>query len=67
MATNFEDLVMRGDTASKPEAGVPGRLYFDTTVSKLYRDNGATWDEAEGEGSAAPGGGVDILTVQVFS
>lgn len=50
MSTNFEDLIGRGNTASKPAAAIPGRLYYDTDESKLYRDNGATWDEAEGGG-----------------
>lgn len=52
MSTNFEDLIGRGNTAGKPAAGIPGRLYFDTDESKLYRDNGSTWDEAEGAGGA---------------
>lgn len=52
MSTNFEDLIGRGNTAGKPAAGVPGRLYFDTDTGKLNRDNGSTWDEVESTASA---------------
>lgn len=34
----------RGVTGSRPAASEAGRLYFDTTVSILYRDNGSSWD-----------------------
>ena len=52
MSTNFEDLIGRSDTAGKPAASIPGRLWFDTDLGKLQRDNGATWDDVEGIVSA---------------
>jgi hypothetical protein len=47
MSTDFEDLIGRSNTAGKPAASIPGRLWFDTTLGKLQRDNGATWDDVE--------------------
>lgn len=47
MSTNFEDLVLRDITANRPAAGKPGRLFFDSTLNKMQRDNGATWDDVE--------------------
>lgn len=40
-------VIGRGATGSKPAAGTAGRLYYDTTLSRLERDNGASWDVAE--------------------
>lgn len=34
----------RGVTGSRPAASEAGRLYYDTTVAILYRDNGSSWD-----------------------
>ncbi|MAV91114.1 MAG: hypothetical protein CL676_06805, partial [Bdellovibrionaceae bacterium] len=34
-----------GADASKPAAGNSGALYLATDTQKIYRDNGATWDE----------------------
>lgn len=53
-STNFEDLIGRGATGAKPAASVPGRLYFDTTLVQMERDNGATWDAVEGAGTGLP-------------
>lgn len=47
MSTNFEDLIGRGTTASKPAAGIPGRLYYDTDLDKLQRDSGSAWQDVE--------------------
>jgi hypothetical protein len=44
---NFEDLIVRDTAANRPTAGVTGRLFYDTTNSKLQRDNGAGWDDVE--------------------
>lgn len=33
-----------GATASRPAAGQTGRRWWDTTLKRLERDNGATWD-----------------------
>jgi hypothetical protein len=42
-----------GVHASRPTAGVVGRLYFCTTHSLAYRDNGSSWDTL----TVAAGGG----------
>lgn len=34
----------RGVTGSRPAASEAGRLYYDTTASIWYRDNGSSWD-----------------------
>ena len=47
MSTNFEDLIGRSNTAGKPAAGKPGRLWFDTSLDKLQRDNGSAWEDVE--------------------
>jgi len=48
MSTNFEDLIGRDITANRPAAAKPGRLFFDTTLGKMQRDNGSSWDDVEG-------------------
>lgn len=50
----------RGTTAQKPEAatGNAGWLYFDTTLGKMQRSNGTTWDDCEGAGGTS--GGVSL-------
>lgn len=63
MSGNFEDLIGRGVTGSKPAAGIPGRLYFDTTLDKLQRDSGASWDDCEGAG----GGGGDVTWAVILA
>jgi len=35
--------VMAGTDASKPAAGVAGRVYIATDTKKIYRDNGTAW------------------------
>lgn len=47
MSTSFEDLIGRGATGSKPAAGVPGRLYYDTTLGQWERDTGVAWEVCE--------------------
>jgi hypothetical protein len=46
-------VIGRGATGSKPAAGTAGRLYYDTTLSRLERDNGSTWDVVEPTARAA--------------
>ncbi len=41
------DIIGRGATASKPAAGIPGRLYYNTSSEKWERDNGAAWEDCE--------------------
>lgn len=52
MSTNFEDLILRDITGNRPAAGVPGRLFYDETLEKLERDNGAAWEDCEPAGGA---------------
>lgn len=47
MSTNFEDLILRDETGNRPAAGVPGRLFYDTTLEKWQRDTGADWEDCE--------------------
>jgi hypothetical protein len=53
MSTNFEDLILRDETANRPAAGKPGRLFYDTDLEKWQRDNGSTWDDCEPAAGAA--------------
>lgn len=55
----LSDVIGRGVTGSRPAAGVAGRLYFDTSTSILYRDNGSSWDSVEG--SSGGGGSSDTF------
>jgi len=52
MTTSFSDLILRGATGTRPTAGKPGRLFFDTTLNKMQRDNGSSWDDVESTVSA---------------
>lgn len=52
MSSTLGDVIGRGATGSKPAAGTAGRLYYDTTLSRLERDNGSSWDVVEGAGAA---------------
>lgn len=45
MASVLSQIIMRGTIAERPAADTPGRLYFSTDESRMYRDNGTTWDE----------------------
>jgi hypothetical protein len=59
----FQDLILRGATGARPTAGIAGRLFYDTTEQKLYRDSGSTWEDVEGVGGSGtnhiPTGGND--------
>jgi hypothetical protein len=50
-STSFEDLFVRDIAANRPTAGIPGRMFYDTTNKKFQRDNGSSWDDCEIEGS----------------
>lgn len=41
-------IILRDTLANRPSAGTAGRLFYDTTNSILYRDNGSSWDSVEG-------------------
>jgi hypothetical protein len=45
VASVLSQIIMRGTIAERPAADTPGRLYFATDESRMYRDNGTTWDE----------------------
>lgn len=53
----------RGATGSKPAASAAneGYLYYDTTLSRLERSNGTTWDVIEGAGGLADQGTATYL------
>jgi hypothetical protein len=51
--TTLGTVIGRGASGSRPAAGTAGQLYYDTTNSKLQRDNGSTWDDCEPASSAA--------------
>lgn len=55
MSTSFESLIVRDIAANRPEAGVPGRLFFDTINSKWQRDSGMAWEDCVPETAAASG------------
>ncbi|HAG91828.1 MAG TPA: hypothetical protein DCL41_08145, partial [Bdellovibrionales bacterium] len=59
-----------GADASKPLAGNSGAVYLATDTQKIYRDNGATWDEianvsAGGSGDIVNGGNTTGSTVVI--
>jgi hypothetical protein len=68
------EVILRDAIGDRPAAGVEGRLFVATDEDKLYRDNGATWDEvviADSGGGAGQvstinyvidGGGAEIAT-----
>lgn len=47
MTASLNDIIARGPTGSRPAAGIAGRLWFDTTTNKLYRDSGLTWVDVD--------------------
>lgn len=65
MVARVRDIIQRGTTAAQPAATAVdvGTLYYDTTLSKLYRSNGTTWDSVAetttssgyAEGTSFPG------------
>ncbi len=42
---NLSNVILVGVAAAKPAAGVAGRLYFASDDLKVFRDDGATWDD----------------------
>ena len=45
MSLLLSTVIADGTLAARPAALIDGRLYFATDVKKIYRDNGASWDE----------------------
>lgn len=53
----FSTAILRDEIANRPaaSAGTTGRLFISTDESKIYRDNGSTWDEIVINASASSG------------
>ncbi|QIN94352.1 minor tail protein [Arthrobacter phage Abba] len=45
----------QGATTARPAAGKSGRFYWDSTVSRLYYDDGAAWSEVSTNGGGGAG------------
>lgn len=43
--STLASVIGRDIAANRPAAGIAGRLFFDTTNTKLQRDNGSSWDD----------------------
>lgn len=43
--TLLAEIIIRDTTVNRPAAGIEGRLFYDITLSKLQRDNGAAWED----------------------
>lgn len=59
--TLLSSIILRDTLANRPAAGTAGRLFYDSTNSILYRDNGSSWDNVEGTGA----GGTTIGRTQL--
>lgn len=52
--STLASVIGRDTLANRPAASIAGRLFYNTTDSKLQRDNGSSWDDvAETASSAA--------------
>lgn len=40
-------VILRDTAGNRPTAGTAGRLFYDTTNSKMQRDNGDAWEDVE--------------------
>jgi hypothetical protein len=47
------NVILEGTHSSRPTAEIPGRLYYETDTYKMFRDNGSTWDDVEGQGGTS--------------
>lgn len=52
---NNATLFAQNVTASRPAAGKQGRYFWDTTVDRLYYDNGTAWKEVTTNGGGGSG------------
>lgn len=43
--STLASVIQRDTAANRPAASIAGRLFFDTTNTKLQRDNGSSWDD----------------------
>lgn len=51
--STLASVILRDITANRPAASIAGRLFFDTTLVKMQRDNGSSWDDVADAGSGA--------------
>jgi hypothetical protein len=51
--STLASVVLRDITANRPAASIAGRLFFDTTLVKMQRDNGSSWDDVAESASVA--------------
>jgi hypothetical protein len=64
--STLASVVLRDTLANRPAAGIAGRTFFDTTNTKLQRDNGSSWDDIA-ETPAAGGTGGDQMDYVEFT
>lgn len=43
--STLASVVEYGTLASRPSASIPGRVYYTSDTSQIFRDNGTTWDD----------------------
>lgn len=60
----LSDVIIRDTTANQPAANAVavGTLFYDTTLSTMYRSNGSSWESVEGTGGASDHGALTGLT-----
>ncbi|AOZ64692.1 minor tail protein [Arthrobacter phage Chocolat] len=51
-------IATQGATGSRPSAGKGRAFYWDTTVDRLYFDNGTAWKEVTTNGAGGPGAAI---------
>jgi hypothetical protein len=51
--STLASVVQKGVFASRPAASIAGLIYYSTDTGKIYRDNGATWDDVTPSGSGS--------------
>lgn len=49
--STLASVILYGVAASRPSAGIAGRLFFASDTGAASRDNGVTWDTVSGAGS----------------
>jgi hypothetical protein len=52
--STLQSVIAEGTAASRPAAGIAGRLYFAVDTTTLYYDNGSTWDTWATGGGGSP-------------
>lgn len=59
----LSDVIIRDTTANQPAANAVavGTLFYDTTLSTMYRSNGSSWESVEGTGGVSDHGALSGL------